>query len=101
MPTHQATETPALLPMAVPSSRPRRVSLNGVKGWYSANQRRAVGIESVGTNPLPRKGSSIRGIGRLLAASTVLLTRPQATESQVMAKVIMARIPTAEIGSAQ
>jgi hypothetical protein len=68
-----------------------------VKGWYSANQRRAVGIESVGTNPLPRKGRSSRGMGRLLAASTLLLTRPQATVSQVMAKVIMARIPTVAV----
>src|SRR6266508_5826410 len=99
MPTHQATATAALLPMAVPSSRPRRVSMKGVKGWYSANQRRAVGIDSVGTNPLPRKGRSIRGIGRLLAASTVLLTRPQATDSQVMARVIMARTPTAAVHS--
>ena len=35
----------------------------GVKGWYSANQRRAVGIDSVGTNPLPRKGRRTNGIG--------------------------------------
>jgi hypothetical protein len=28
-------------------------------------------MESVGTNPLPRKGSRTSGIGRLLAVSTV------------------------------
>jgi hypothetical protein len=32
------------------------------------------GIESVGTNPLPRNGRSIKGIGRLLAVSTLLDT---------------------------
>jgi hypothetical protein len=90
MPTYQATEAAALLPMAVPSSRPRRVSVIGVKGWYSANQRRAVGIDSVGTNPLPSKGRSSRGMGRLLAASTVLETRPNATDSQVTARVMKA-----------
>src|SRR6266542_4094702 len=82
MTAHQATARTALLPMAVPSSRPRSVSMTGVNGWYSANQRRAVGIESAGTNPLPRNGRSSKGMGRLLAASTVLLTRPQATDSR-------------------
>ena len=59
----------------------------GVNGWYSANQRSPAGIESVGTNPLPRNGSSSSGIGRLLAASTLLATRPSATDSQVSANV--------------
>ena len=49
----------------------------GVKGWFSANQRIAAGIESVGTNPLPRNGRRIRGIGRLLAVSTLLRDQPE------------------------
>jgi hypothetical protein len=32
-------------------------------------------------------------MGRLLAVSTLLLTRPQATDSQVTARVIIARTP--------
>ena len=35
---------------AVPSSRPRSVSMIGVNGWFSANQRSRPGIDSVGTN---------------------------------------------------
>ena len=46
----------------------------GVNGWYSAKARSPAGMESVGTNPLPRNGSSTSGIGRLLAVSTLLLT---------------------------
>jgi hypothetical protein len=69
------------------------VSITGVNGWYSANQLSPVGMESVGTNPLPRKGRKVRGMGRLLAASTVLAARPMATHSQVRARVIAARIP--------
>src|SRR5512132_1065613 len=42
-----AVSTTALSPMAVPSSSPRRVSITGVNGWYSANQRSPVGRESV------------------------------------------------------
>ena len=39
-PTHQATARTTLVPpMGVPSSSPRSVSMTGVKGWYSANQR--------------------------------------------------------------
>jgi hypothetical protein len=37
MPMHQATARMALLPMGVPISSPRSVSMTGVKGWYSAN----------------------------------------------------------------
>ncbi len=48
-------------------SRSRSVSMMGVKGWYAANQGIPAGIEAVGTNPLPRKSRSIRGMGRLLA----------------------------------
>ena len=65
----------------------------GVNGWCSANQRSPAGIESVGTNPLPRNGSRVSTIGRLLAVSTLLLTRPSATESQLKAKVASVRIP--------
>ena len=61
------------MPIGVPVRKPRKVSMNGVNGWYSANQRTAVGIEPVGTNPLPRNGSSSRGIGRLLAVSTLFV----------------------------
>ena len=46
----------------------------GVNGWCSANHASPAGIESVGTKPLERNGSRIRGIGALLAAST--LPRP-------------------------
>src|SRR5690349_22298158 len=85
MPAHQAVAMAPLLPIGVPRRRPRTVSMIGVKGWYSANQRRAVGMESVGTKPLPRKGSRIRGIGALLAASGVGDLIPRATDNQVMA----------------
>ena len=46
MPAHQAVAMAALLPIGVPRRRPRTVSMIGVKGWYSANQRSAVGIEA-------------------------------------------------------
>ena len=67
----------------------------GVNGWCSANQRMPAGIESVGTNPLPRNGSRSSGIGRLLAVSTLLVTRPSATASQVSANVSSVSRPTA------
>lgn len=70
-------------------------SIMEMKGWYSANQRTPRGIEPVGTNPLPRKGSSTRGRGRLLAVSTLLVTRPHPTENQVRARLIITRTPTA------
>src|ERR1700754_3261381 len=85
MPVHQAVAMAALLPMGVPRRRPRMVSMIGVKGWYSANQRRAVGMESVGTKPLPRKGSRTRGIGALLAAWGVGEWCQGRTDSEVMA----------------
>ena len=47
MPTHHAIAMTALLPIGVPNSSPRRVSMVGVKGWYSANQRSAIGIAAV------------------------------------------------------
>ena len=74
---HQPVAMTALVPMGVPIRRPRMVSMSGVNGWYSANQRSPVGSESGGTNPLPRKGRKTSGVGRLLAASTVLLTSPK------------------------
>ncbi len=39
------------------------------------------------------------GMGRLLAVSTLLLTIPRATESQVRANAIIARSPIARIHS--
>ena len=71
------------------------MSMIGVNGWLSANQRRPAGIESVGTNPLPRRGSRNRTIGRLLAVSTLLASKPRATESQVSAKATSTSSPTA------
>src|SRR6266511_985921 len=91
MEAHQARTMIALSPIEGASSSPRSVSMTGVNGWYSANQRSPVGIESVGTNPLPRNGRNTSGMGRLLAASTVLVTMPSATHSQVTARVIIAR----------
>jgi hypothetical protein len=44
-------------------------------------------MDSVGTNPLPMKGSRVKIIGVLLAVSTLLATRPRATDSQVSAMV--------------
>jgi hypothetical protein len=52
-------------------------------------------MESVGTNPLPRKGSRTSGMGRLLAVSTLLLTWPSATDNQMSAKVTTTRKPAA------
>jgi hypothetical protein len=49
--------------------------------------------------PLPRNGRSIRGMGTLLAASTLLLTMPSATDSQVSARVVIVTRPTAAIHS--
>src|SRR5215213_6195990 len=54
---------------------------------------------SVGTNPLPRNGSRIRGMGRLLAVSTLLVLRPNATVSQVIAQETIASTPIAAIHS--
>jgi hypothetical protein len=92
---HQARASMALFPIGVPMRSPRSVSMKGVNGWYSANHRSPAGIESVGTNPLPRNGRRISGMGRLLAASTLLARRPSATDSDVIARVIIARRPAA------
>src|SRR6516165_11025597 len=85
----------ALCPIGPPTSRPRTVSITGVNGWYSANQRIAVGIEDVSTKPLPRNARMISGVGALLADSTVLAARPRATDSQVRAKVNRTRMAAA------
>src|SRR5207249_11174509 len=95
MPAHQATAMIALSPIGVPSSRPRRVSVIGVKDWHSANQRTPAGIQPAGTKPLPRKGSRSRQIERLLAVSTLLLTSPTAADSQMSATLIVAIAATA------
>src|SRR6516225_10905730 len=81
--------------MGPPMSRPRTVSITGVNGWYSANQRIAVGIDGVSTKPLPRKARMVSGVGALLADSTVLAARPRATDSQVSAKANRIRIAAA------
>src|SRR6516225_7683046 len=91
----QAIAMTALLPIGPPVSRPRTVLITGVKGWYSANQRIAVGIERVSTKPLPRNARMMSGVGALLADSAVLAARPRATDSQVRAKVNRTRIPAA------
>ena len=67
-----------------------------VNGWYSANQRMPLGIDSSGMKVLLRKGSS-RLIGRtmLLAPSAVLLFRPSAIANQVRAKVSATSNPLA------
>src|ERR1700760_1641574 len=78
----QAGASQAWGPIPVPSRRPRSVSVIGVNGWYSANQRKPTGSELVGTKPLPRKGSRIRNIGELLAVSPLLAARPSPTVSQ-------------------
>src|SRR5215510_2879961 len=96
MTTHQAGANHPFRPMPVPSSSPRSVSMIGVNGWYSANQRTAVGIVAVGTKPLPRNGSRMSGIGMLLADSTVLAARPQPTPNQVIASAASSISPAAE-----
>src|SRR5690349_7283863 len=95
MAAHQAVVARALLPTGVPASSPRTVSMNGVNGWWAANHCTAGGIESVGANPLLRKGSSTRNMGELLADSTDVAAMPMATVSQVRANPIMASTPNA------
>ena len=69
-------------------------SIHGVNGWYSANHASPGGMQSVGTNPLPRNGRRIRSIGVLLAVSTLLAEMPSSTLSQVSASE-MVRTSTA------
>src|SRR6186997_3474527 len=95
MTAHHAIEMSALDPIGVPSMSPRSVSMIGVNGWFSANHATGPGIESVGTKPLLKNGSRMSGIGRLLAASTVLDTKPMPTESHVKANDTIVRNPNA------
>src|SRR5665647_3580141 len=88
-----------LEPSWVPSSSLRMVSMNGVNGWYCANPCNHTGIDSVGTKPLPRNGSKMSTIGRLLAVSTDLTCIPIATASQVIANAMSTIMPTAAIHS--
>src|SRR5262249_59228974 len=78
-----------------PNARPRPLWRPGGNVGYAATQTIAVGIDCVSTNPLPRKGRMISGVGALLAASTVLAARPRATDSQVRAKANRIRMPAA------
>ena len=95
MPAHQAPARRALCPIGVPVSRPRRVSMIGVKGWLWANQRTPAGMESVGTNALLTKGNTSIMRDRLFAPSGVLANSPKATASQVKARVSPANMPAA------
>jgi hypothetical protein len=95
MAAHQRTEAMPLVPIGVPLRKPRNVSMKGVKGWCSANHRSAVGIDSVGTNPLPKNGRRTRNIGRLLADSTLCAAMPMATDSQMRAYPAIATRPAA------
>src|SRR5579875_3582326 len=95
IPMLQATAAIALCPTAPPVSNLRTASVTGVNGWYSANCRSPVGIESVGTNPLPRNGSRVRNIGVLLAVSTLFAARPSAVDSHIRALAKSSSIPSA------
>src|SRR6476620_9485729 len=95
MPAHQAREIQPLSPIAEPESRPRSVSVIGVNGWLSANQRSPGDIEPAGTNAEPRNGRNCTSSGLLLADSTVLEIRPSAAESQVTANAMATRRPAA------
>src|SRR6185312_3711560 len=99
-PRHQASATTRLPPIFVPVSSPRSVSLTGVNGSYSENQRMPAGSDAVGTKPLLRKGRSMRNIGELLAVSTLLADSPRPTQSHVIAKVSSRITPTAANHSA-
>src|SRR5215471_15121172 len=67
MPVHQATAMTALFPMGEPRSRPRKVWMTGVNGWYSSNQRTPAGMAAVGTKALLTNGSITTMSDRLLA----------------------------------
>jgi hypothetical protein len=95
MPTLHATAAAALAPTEEPVSRPRRVSVTGVKGWYLANCSSPVGRVATRTKPLPRNGRRVRNIGVLLAVSTLLAARPSAVASQIRAKAKSTSTPTA------
>ena len=94
MPTLQATATTALVPIGVPVSRPRRVSVAGVNGWYSANWREP-GRHRRGEHEAAaeERAASVRNIGVLLAVSTLLAARPSAVASQISANANSVRRP--------
>ncbi len=83
------------MPIGVPNRSERKDSMIGVNGWFSANQARGPGIDSVGTKPLLRKGRMIRNMGRLLAVSTLLVDIPSAIDSHVTARAVSSRMPIA------
>src|ERR1035438_3719710 len=97
MPAHQAMARIALLPIGVPVSSPRSVSVIGVNGSCSANQRTPPDIELAGMNALLRKGRNAGISARLFAPAGVLASSPNATVSQVSAVVSRANIPAAAI----
>jgi hypothetical protein len=67
-PRHQAMARIALLVLiGVPNNSPRSVSMTGVKGQYSANQRIQHAIVSGRTNALPVNARSWKLRERLLA----------------------------------
>ena len=90
-----ATARTALCPIGAPVSRPRSVSMTGVNGWFSANQRTPAGMEPVGTKALLTNGSTTMSSARLFAPAGVLATSPNATVSQVRANVSSANTPIA------
>ena len=98
--THHPIAHHRSAPGSRPARKPRRVSITGVNGWFSANHATPVGIESVGTKALETKGSSTRNIGLLLAVSTLPAARPRATHSQVSASASSARTASAPSQSA-
>jgi hypothetical protein len=53
-PTHQASAIQPVLPIEVPVSRPRTVSITGVIGWFSLTACRNDGMVFVGTKALLR-----------------------------------------------
>ncbi len=77
-----------------PLSNPRRVSMIGVKGWYSANCRTPAPIFSAGTIALLKNGSMTSGKVAMPADSTVFAANPKATVSQPAAKPSSATIST-------
>src|SRR3954470_22254637 len=95
IPTHQATATIPFVPSGVPNSNDRSVSAIGVNGWCSANHASGPGIEAAGTDAELRNRSSVRIMGRLLAVSTLSVTRPRATDSQLTALAVRTSTPSA------
>src|SRR2546423_4114833 len=69
--------------------------MNGVNGWFWANQRTPAGMEAVGTNALLTKGNTSMVRDRLFAPAGVLATSPKATAIQVRARVSTANMPAA------